>query len=1008
MVKKGKTIIIVTLFITLIGGGFAGWYFFLPKPAETKEIFKFVPLQFNEVSYRADTPGLEWIELYYFGNTTLSIEGWEIESTTGEIIKLPDIVLHEFDYIAFHLGTSDMWPSEINRETHSIDVFLNYTSEILDNTEGGIILRDIEGNIIDTLAWGTSVTANFPFWSLVNSSLVALDNESLSIWGYNDNTSANWFPSIPTPALPNVFLIPVPNTNQTVSAQNGRINYIPSDGTYYIGKTPEKDGHPSAKEAKKKITEYATYSIDLYHKLGYGYPETGGDGYVNITFSNGTSDETSGSCDPDTGDIKIDIGKKKSDVSLKYTVEHEMFHTLQIKHAGGNGTAHETEEPEWWFDEGMAVWFGILSTMKNFKKSMVEVMKEFERVNDHNWFDHAKSLSDSPFSGWKGGYDEYIASFFLIKFIKEKYGEDKLKQIHETIEQYKNGTQKVSAKKSIEKVLGKSFEEILNEMNVWRVTEAPTANGAPQVTPDEILIHNDTHSVSDSAFAGPTEALLEEIDCSKATGRFNLTVKADGKMYITVILHKKDGTKEKLSFILTPPDNNKSSIIIDSSEVTKVQVIKFNPNLENSTLVELDTMFLLPLQNVTFTEVNFVDFDVMNKYVEIYNAEDVPVSTNGWLLHLAFGTGEILPLPNITIDPYQYLCIFLQEIPSNLGIELWNTSLSKYIFLHAPVDLDETFGGIELLDNESQILDSVLWMQDSDPQIIEDFGWDTEFPAPYCTDPHNTISRFGEDKDSGENWFETQPTPGLPNVNYQAKANSFLEFTGEILTESILLNAFENYIWKIEISNHTQLDLNVEANQSIFLTLIYHYQSNENKSYMMRSDLSGLPQPIAISGKEINSISILINSIFNEGFANVSLFVEPIPLEFLEAPLGSVYNPLPVSEGETLQWFLPTYADSYFGGYDQAIWLNLTSVVWGNTYILNLIQNAFNWQFLHTLFNASVWLIENGTNFIDISEYSDGSFSVYFDPQGLDDYYLIKIQSLGSSGYLEFNYQLIS
>ena len=106
MAKKGKTAGFVILLIAIIGGGgFAGWYFFWPKTPEQPDVsFEFFPIQINEIVYLSTDVNQEWIELYYFGTESLSLENWTLESANGTSLLLPDQIVNEFDYLAIHLG----------------------------------------------------------------------------------------------------------------------------------------------------------------------------------------------------------------------------------------------------------------------------------------------------------------------------------------------------------------------------------------------------------------------------------------------------------------------------------------------------------------------------------------------------------------------------------------------------------------------------------------------------------------------------------------------------------------------------------------------------------------------------------------------------------------------------------------------------------------------------------------------------------------------------------------
>ncbi|MHA1794099.1 MAG: lamin tail domain-containing protein [Promethearchaeota archaeon] len=580
MIKKKA--IIVIIFLSIITIGLFSWIFY-PKgilkhgtvsPDSSK-------VQINEIFYSGSSASDEWVEIYVFENVTFS--SWYITTYDNDVQKIPSLKqeLKESDYVVIHFGIGN---NSFNSESHEYHLYLNNTGEILDDSGDEVGIYDGSGRLVDFMRYnGGNSGVVFGNWSENDSGIsVSGANDSISLWGVDLDNSSNWIESQPTPASPNVYEFIPENFSYPIRLYSGvwlgvtTIYFNASGDMKFLGGNKiAVTGNPGPNAKLDKVKEYASFSLKYYKELGFGDPELGKDGAVDIHVSKGSDSECSG-VTYSNGSVFIKVGKKKSDIDLKYVVEHELFHTLQFKMYKDSGGDYRHDNPksdDWFFDEGMATYWGIRSAMKNFNKTMKEVMDEFKRIGEHNWYSHYTSFNSSFGYKWGGTYTDYIGSFFFIKFIMEKYGIEKLKQIHEAIKNYKNDSLDVNAKKAIENVLGKPFDRIFREFLEWRMNEAPTLNKAPEVKPDATIPYNGSN-VSENATVLTGGAALENISISSNESKpFHINMNWDSDFIITVIIVYRDGTTRRTWFKLYK-GGTYAPIPIDPKKVKHVIMIK--------------------------------------------------------------------------------------------------------------------------------------------------------------------------------------------------------------------------------------------------------------------------------------------------------------------------------------------------------------------------------------------------------------------------------------------------
>ncbi|MHA2212787.1 MAG: hypothetical protein ACW992_06465, partial [Candidatus Thorarchaeota archaeon] len=317
-----------------------------------------------------------------------------------------------------------------------------------------------------------------------------------------------------------------------------------------IGKNETIEVNPAAgvSAAKvAKIKEHIEFSLEYYEEKGFTRgPKTAAGNKIKINVMNGTSTETVGSAST-SGVITIKIGTTESDIDLKYVCEHELMHLFQYQTEteGGDTVDHAPVKNKWWI-EGQATYWGIESTKANFNLTNAEIQDEFDRVGDHNWNDHYTDLNRSIFIGWGGSYSDYMGSYLFMKFIREKYGEDKLKEAFDKAkDNYNNDSKDVSPEDAIAEACGKTWDQLVAEFAAWMMTDAISSNGVPErVGHVNVTYTNDT--VSDSLKVGPYASGVERIKVNGSQPfQIDISTPAGSEWKITIIYVYEDGSREQ-------------------------------------------------------------------------------------------------------------------------------------------------------------------------------------------------------------------------------------------------------------------------------------------------------------------------------------------------------------------------------------------------------------------------------------------------------------------------------
>ncbi|MCK5237949.1 MAG: lamin tail domain-containing protein [Candidatus Thorarchaeota archaeon] len=627
----------------------------------------------SEVYYNATSDvDDEFFEFYVSTDyTSNEIVGWYVTTFDNEgLLQLPSITGIDFyDYIAVYtgVGTSDLDASDGNAT-----LYLGLEESILDSNGDEIGLFDDEFNVIDFMRYdggnGDDLFDNWPIGEEGSSS----DDGSVSIFGGDTGDSTNWLTSIPTPASPNIHTFITEGVEFLVEIQSGvnvAYSYTGIDD-YVTGKNETVDITPGAgvpASTIAKVKEHIEFSLNFYDEKGFDRgPATAAGNKIKITVKNGTSTETVGKASP-KGEITIELGTIASDIDLKYVAEHELMHLFQFKtEKEGNDTVdHAPITNKWWL-EGQATYWGIESTKENYNLTDEEIQDEFDRVGDHNWNDHYRDLNRSIFIGWGGSYDDYMGSYLFMKFIKEKYGEDKLKDAFDKAkDNFNNNSKDVSPEDAIAEACGKSWDQLVAEFAAWMMTDAIKDNGVPERV-GHVNVTYTNNTVSDSIKVGPYGSGVERIKVN-GTQPFQIDINpSSGKWKITIIYVYEDGSRSQAFNTPYTISGTRAPWPVNPGEHGKklVEIIVIKTLVQTGTPVQVN-MTVTPVAHTT----------------PIGPQPMLPNTTYGWTLPPLFGNytdpgdwpWSYWWLWNFTDDRYMYTLEF--NVTDYISGSIFNVSI---------------------------------------------------------------------------------------------------------------------------------------------------------------------------------------------------------------------------------------------------------------------------------------------------------------------------------------------
>lgn len=485
-VITAKQIWSIILILILVIAGAAAAILLISGPAPTPISTFENKVVISEIYYWGGVDN-EFVELYIRENVSTNLLNWYITTYDDDKGTLPAISgLEQFCYVVVRpgLGTDDLDASD-----GTATVYLNLLAPILDDSGDEVGLYDAQGTLVDFVRYGGgNGDPVLGDWPPDDSGAVADSGESIQIQGDDQDNSGNWMSGPPSEGEANIYEFMYDNV--LIQIHNG-INFIPSPAEVE-GKVKVENTGPGVVPADlAKIEEYAKFSLSFFENNGFDGVQLGPDNKLDIYVAQGNENEATGKTTyySDNKDviIRIWLGKIRSNIDEKYVVEHELMHAIQNKvnkdNEGKEYRRKGSSADQWW-NEGMAVYWGIESVKAQENIDDKAVQDEFKRVGDHNVYDHfLDNLNRNIIDDWGGTYHDYVGVYLFIKFIRENYGENKLKEIHERIRNRGGWARDENDKlppEVLEEVLGKSIDQIVREWIEWLWLVAPETNKTPR------------------------------------------------------------------------------------------------------------------------------------------------------------------------------------------------------------------------------------------------------------------------------------------------------------------------------------------------------------------------------------------------------------------------------------------------------------------------------------------------------------------------------------------------
>lgn len=529
----------------------------------------------------AGTADQQFIELYTWDTIGHDLGGWTVSNSTAEITLPSFQELGNLTYIVirFSAGASDL---------NALDKVATYhvTREGFLGTGGELVLYDHLNRVVDHVVYG-GATPSMPAgqWATGDTGAVHSGDptRSLQMWGPDQDNSSNWVEDEITPGTASVCTFDTATVNGTipVAISNG-INFaLPQSTTdgYRFTQIVVR-GNPAGWATRADVAEMANFTLQHYASLGFPAPKLVG-GKVRIYLSNSSRNYTTGSCDRD-GRVTVNVGQvggMAGKVGLKYTVEHELMHAIQA--SGGPGYDHWGKPADDPLQEGMAVWGGLSSTMKNYNLTWNDTMAYLRMSGAMNWFDHYRNTNTTLWPWPTSGWTRYMGMGMFIKFVNETLGGNAtLVGILRGVKTHTNGSVALdtNATQALEAATGLSFEELWRRFQAWLADgSASKANGWPRPgahSSPQVPNTPSTTTTDGPVTVAPYGSDVEFVNCAGKTNRFTLNFgNLDGntKWKITIIYTRPDGTTSTSWFTIA---GSVAPVPVDPTQWANITIVK--------------------------------------------------------------------------------------------------------------------------------------------------------------------------------------------------------------------------------------------------------------------------------------------------------------------------------------------------------------------------------------------------------------------------------------------------
>jgi len=458
----------------------------------------------SEVRYKGNAAA-EFVELHVQGdgNKGVDVTNWSISDFDGNNATLPNITgLDDFDNIAIFAGNGI---NDLNASDGNASVYLSRGSAMLNDIGDEVGLFDSNGKLVDFVRFdGGNGDPVLGGWNANDNGPSSPAGKSVQLHGKDLNSSSNWIAAPPSPASPNIFEFIMPaGRGVRVQIHNGLaenegispqaifrgINY-PNFKARGI-KFDVRNASPMANLSELKvIEEFLNFSWNFYENKGFNEPEFDGDGDLDVEIT------TNGDYGAATGldGIKIDIGNSSISgtiygVFVKWNIEHEHFHSIQLKLIDNDGKNNSAGDfvrlhlPGFGIlNDGPAEYWGLEITKKEFNLSTTTIWNISDFIRNttagftsipYTLGELTRTLDTNVTNLPTGELEVYYKGYLFARYIAETFNESKLVHIHNiTRFNISGGGGNVQGEQAIEKALrdqgiNLTFLEVYRNWTVW-------------------------------------------------------------------------------------------------------------------------------------------------------------------------------------------------------------------------------------------------------------------------------------------------------------------------------------------------------------------------------------------------------------------------------------------------------------------------------------------------------------------------------------------------------------
>ncbi len=632
---------IVAFVVILIIGVAAGSYVYLQlskteQPVELRDIpsASSQAIIINEVMpSHDDSP--EYVELYTDGGLE-DITGWILTTYDDDRIVLP--TLTGDSEFAFILVVSGSGTNDLDVGDGQATIYTGSTTKHLDLPGDEVGLHDATGALVSFMRYGGGngdpVMGDWPNEEM-GVSISPGDNHSISLMGNSEGYSSSWISTIQTPGEPNTELFTTTGDfgGEQILFTNSIRLVDDFDGIVrpdvQRGENVTVTAGPGVNASViALVKEHINFSLNFFREHNFTDPATAAGNEIKIRLVRSGSAESTG-VSRSSGEIVIRVGTRATKEELKVVGEHELFHLFQFKTRTDSlgGSYYPLHEPDYWWDEGMAEFWGVYSMLKNYPNMTMSAWNDMARaIGSLNWFDHFRDTNGtSPFHGWDHSWNSYMASFLFIKFINETYGAEKLLEVFNATRYYGPGdARNVDPKDALATALNMTWSEIYARFLSWLFLDSHHANGVPVYTP-HIRLNYTGGAIGDTVgVRGGGGAVIEEVEISNSTSfRVQLNYSGPAQNWTAVVLvFYEDGTNETLLVPLNKTTQEGEVFIEPDGEkkIARIWVIKSVTEGAASGRV---SMRVVPSIEITYNNETMGDTTTVQPGESVYEVIDI-------------------------------------------------------------------------------------------------------------------------------------------------------------------------------------------------------------------------------------------------------------------------------------------------------------------------------------------------------------------------------------------------